>query len=226
MNEHTAHPRSAYRHPRALFGRVQIYAQNNPRAYAVRAVLIGFPLFMLPPLLFCVLLIGEWRLLLPLLLGLVVPMVVMGALMILLMPKLMRKTLGTSTLASDTDPVDLLEAKRQLRRGGLHEREEVNRVARVLAAQAEAKVNSPKFVNAMGLLGAAVFAPIAALTYVTSGFGFDFWFRAVFALAFLSYPVLLGPWVKRYRERARDFAGLYDNRRIADEAERYLVGSG
>lgn len=221
MNDYTAHPPFRHRHPRALFGRIQIYAQNNPRAYAVRAVLIGFPLFMLP----AILLVGDWRALLPILAGAAVPLAVTGALLILFTPKFMRKTLGTATLAPDTDPVDLLEAKRQLRRGGLHEREEVNRAARVVAAQAEARINSPKTVNVIGLVAAALTGLLTVLGYLVSGLGSDFWFPAVLTLVFLSYPLLLGPWVRRYRQRARDFAELYDNRRFADEAERYLSGS-
>lgn len=218
MNEHTAHPRSARRHPRALFGQLQVYAQNNPRAYAVRAVLVLFLLAVLPPLILCLILLDDGSLLLPVLLGATVPLVVFGALMVLFMPWFVRRTLGTSTLPSDTDPVDLLEAKRQLRRGGLHENDEVNRIARVVATQAEAKINSPKTINILSLLGALAFGTLAVLTYLSTGLTFDFWFRTIFALLFLSYLLFLGPWAKRYRQRARDFAELYDHRR-ADRHE-------
>ncbi len=225
MNEHTTRPRSAHRHPRALFARMQIFAQNHPRAYAVRVVLIGFPVLVGPPLLLFVL-TGDGRPYLPVLLGAAFPLVVVGALLILFMPRFLRRSLGTSTLAPDTDPVDLLEAKRQLRGGGLHERDEVNRVARVLAAQAEAKVNSPEAVNVAGLIAALLFAVLATLNFMAVGLSFGVWSQLVMALVFLSYPLFLGPWAKRYRQRARDFAGLYDNHRIASAAEPHLAASG
>lgn len=104
MNEHTTPPTSAQRHPRALFGRMQIYAQNHPRGYAVRAVFIGFPLLMLPPLVLCAVLIGEWSLLWPMLLGALVPLVIMGAVLIAFMPWFVRRMVGTSTLPPETDP--------------------------------------------------------------------------------------------------------------------------
>lgn len=224
MNEHTTHPRSARRHPRALFGRLQVYAQNNPRAYAVRASLVILPLALLPPLVLCVILLDDWSLMLPMLLSAAVPALVVCALMALFMPRIIRRMLGTSTLSPDTDPADLLEAKRQLRRGGLHEREEVNRAARVVAAQAESKVNSPKTVNIMGLIGAAFFAVLAALTYTAMGANPSFWFQVAVVLVFLSYPLFLGPWVKRYRQRARDFAELYDTRQVELEQDAHPKG--
>lgn len=213
MNEHTTHPRSARRHPRALFGQVQVYAQNNPRAYAVRVSLLVFPLAVVPPLVICAILVDGWSSLLPLIAVTAVAAGVMCVVMALVMPSFVRRSLGASTLPPDTDPVDLLEAKRQLRRGGLHENEEVNRVARVVAAQAEAKINSPKTINVLSLLGALAFGAIAILTYLGSGPTFDFWFRTGLTLLFVAYLLFLGPWAKRYRQRARDFAKLYDHRR-------------
>lgn len=213
MNEHTTPPTSAHRHPRALFGRMQIYAQNHPRGYAVRAVFIGFPLLMLPPLLLCTVLIGEWSLLWPMLLGALVPLVIMGAVLIAFMPWFVRRMVGTSTLPPETDPVDLLEAKRQLRRGGLHESDEVNQVARIVAAQAEFKINSPRTLLVVGAIGSVSLAGLALLTYLSQGAGFDFWFRLFLAVLLVVYCLGFLPWVKRYRQRARDFASLYDAHR-------------
>ncbi|MBE1456057.1 hypothetical protein H4W79_000271 [Nocardiopsis terrae] len=216
MNEQTTHPRSAHRHPRALFGRMQVYAQNNPRPYAVRALLVLLSLAVLPPLVLSVILFDDWSVLMPVLVGAAVPVVVMGVLMVLLMPWFIRRTLGAWTLPPDTEPGHLLEAKRQLRRGGLHGDEDVNRIARVVAAQAEIKINSPRTINVLGLVAALLFGSLTALTYRLSGPGLDFWFQAGITLVFLSYPLLLGPWAKRYRQRARDFAKLYDARRQKD----------
>ncbi|WP_017581426.1 hypothetical protein [Nocardiopsis valliformis] len=215
MNEHTTYLRSARRHPRALFGQVQIYAQNNPRAYAVRAVLIL--LLLLPP---AVLFVGrpeDWPQMLLFLRVAAVPVVVVGAVIILLMPWSVRRMLGGSVLPPDTDPVDLLEAKRQLRRGGLHERQEVNRAARLVAAQAEAKINSPQAITVVSLFGLLGFAFITTVTYLAVGPGADFWLAVSLTLLFLVYMLFLRSWVKRYRQRARDFAEAYDARR--DEAE-------
>ncbi|WP_017585864.1 hypothetical protein [Nocardiopsis ganjiahuensis] len=96
MNGHTAHPRTARRHPRALFGQMQIHAQNHPRAYAVRAVPVVFPPVLLPPPVFCVILLDNWSQTVPILLGAVVPVVVLGALMVLFVPWLTRRMPGAS----------------------------------------------------------------------------------------------------------------------------------
>ncbi|MEU3015801.1 hypothetical protein ABZ635_00200 [Nocardiopsis sp. NPDC007018] len=215
MNEHTTHPRSARRHPRALFGRMQVYAQNHPRAYAVRASLILFPVVVLPPLVLCVLVADDWRSAVPALLAGLAPAAVMMALMVWLMPVFLRRTLGTSTLAPGTDPVDLLEAKRQLRRGGLHERDSVNRAARVVAAQAEAGINSPRTVTVISAIGLLLFGTLSVLNLRAHGPGADAVFPLVITLLFLGYVLFLGPWVRRYRQRARDFARLYDEREAA-----------
>ncbi|MFE1167443.1 hypothetical protein [Nocardiopsis sp. NPDC058789] len=217
MNEPTTHPRSARRHPRALFGRMQVYAQNHPRAYAVRAVSVALLVGLLPPFVLCVILLDDWASAVPVLLGAAAPVVIMGTLMVWLMPAFLRRTLGTSTLRPDTDPVDLLEAKRQLRRGGLHERDEVNRVARVLAAQAEARINSPRTVNVVSVVGALLFGALATMSYLLDGAGSDFRLTATFTLLFLAYLLFLGPWTRRYRQRAREFARLYDERETARE---------
>ncbi|MBQ1082164.1 hypothetical protein [Nocardiopsis sp. B62] len=224
MNEHTTHPRSARRHPRALFGQMQVYAQNNPRAYAVRVMSAVLLMALLPPLVLCVILLDDWTAFVPVLLGAAAPAVVIGALMVWLMPKFLRRTLGTSTLHPDTDPVDLLEAKRQLRRGGLHERDEVNRIARVVAAQAEAKINSPKTVNVLSAVGLVMFGALTIMNYLLSGMDFDFFFTATFTLLFVAYLLFLGPWTKRYRQRARDFARLYDERAAVKEEAPGTVG--
>ncbi|GAB3732109.1 hypothetical protein [Nocardiopsis nanhaiensis] len=212
MNEHTTHPRSARRHPRALFGQMQIYAQNNPRGYAVRASLVIAAAMLLPMVTVFLAVGGDPALLVFPLVGMLVPLLVLCGFLILFMPRVMRRMLGTSTLPPDTDPVDLLEAKRQMRRGGLHEDEPVNRAARIVAAQAEAKVNSPKAINAMSLVGALLFAGLAVLNYSIGETGLNFWWQVGMALLFASYLVFLGPWAKRYRQRARDFAELYDAR--------------
>lgn len=209
MNEQTTHLRSARRHPRALFSQMQVYAQNNPRGYAVRASLVIAAAMLLPTVTVFLAVGGDPALLVFPLLGMLVPLVVLCGFLILFM---MRRMLGTSTLPPDTDPVDLLEAKRQLRRGGLHEDESVNRAARVVAAQAEAQVNSPKTINVVSLLGVLLFAGMAVLNYVTEGTGLNFWWQVGMVLLFASYLAFLGPWVKRYRQRARDFAELYDAR--------------
>ncbi|MER6626036.1 hypothetical protein, partial [Streptomyces sp. NPDC000931] len=71
------------------------------------ALLVG----LLPPFVLCVILLDDWASAVPVLLGAAAPVVIMGALMVWLMPAFLRRTLGTSTLRPDTDPVDLLEAK-------------------------------------------------------------------------------------------------------------------
>jgi Flp pilus assembly protein TadB len=221
MNEPTTYPRSSRRHPRAVFGRIQIYGQNNPRSYAIRCVLVAFPaVALIPSLTVGAVAFDDWRPLMVVLAVMAVSVLVVGALLVLFMPWFVRRTLGTSTLPPDTDPVDLLEAKRQLRRGGLHESDDVNRAARVVAAQAESKMNSPKTVNIFSSLGALFFGALAVLTYLNSGTSFDFWFRTAFALLFVAYLCFLGPWMKRYRQRARAFAELYDSHRLAGREAR------
>lgn len=219
MNEHTTHPPSARRHPRALFGQMQVYAQNHPRAYAARVMSVVLLLTLLPPLVLCVILLDDWSSFVPVLIGATAPAVIVGALMVWLMPWFLRRTLGTSILRPGTDPVDLLEAKRQLRRGGLHEREEVNRIARVVAAQAEAKINSPRTVNVLSVAGMLMFGALTIVNYALDGLGFDFLFSATFTLLFLAYLLFLGPWTRRYRQRARDFARLHDERAADRENE-------
>ena len=209
MNEQTTHLRSARRHPRALFSQMQVYAQNNPRGYAVRASLVIAAAMLLPMVTVFLAVGGDPALLVFPLVGMLVPLLVLCGFLILFM---MRRMLGTSTLPPDTDPVDLLEAKRQLRKGGFHEDEPVNRAARIVAAQAEAKVNSPKTINIMSLVGALLFAGLAVLNYAIGETGFNFWWQVGMVLLFASYLVFLGPWAKRYRQRARDFAELYDAR--------------
>lgn len=212
MSEHVSPPTSGRRHPRVLVGRLQTYAQNDPRGYAIRA----FPFLLLLSLVVPLLVIGASgadRSFFPsLLLTALVPTVIMGVLMIAFMPWFVRRMVGTSTIPPDTDPVDLLEGKRQLRKGGLHERDEINRAARIIAAQAEAKMNSPKALTVIGAIGFVFFAGFAVLTYLALGPVFSFWFHALFAGLMAFYVLFLAPWLKRYRQRARDFASLYDAR--------------
>lgn len=137
-------------------------------------------------------------------------MVVMGALLIALLPRLLRHMVGASILPPTTDPVDLVEAKRQLRRGGLHERDEVNRAARIVAAQAEAKAHSPKTLIIMGVVGSVFFAGLALLAYLAEGAGFSFWLQLSLAVFLMIHCLAWVPWAKRYRRRARDFASRYD----------------
>lgn len=219
MSEHVPPPTSDRRHPRVLFGRLQIYAQNHPRGYAIRI----FPFLLLLPLVVSLLMTGasgaDWSLFPPLLLGTLVPTMSVGVLMIVFMPWLVRRMVGNSTISPNTGSVDLLEGKRQLRRGGLHERDEVNRAARSIVAQAEAKINSPKAFTVIGAIGFVFFTGVAVLTYLGLGPVFGFWVHALFAGLMASYVLFLAPWAKRYRQRARDFVALYDpGRRSTDNS--------
>lgn len=204
------------RNPRVLYGGMEIYAQNNPRGYGLWVTLFTFGLLLLTLLPVLLVLTDRPLPVLPLLFAFVVPVLVIGGIMVLAMPMLMRRMLGTAVLPPDTDPVHLLEAKRRLRKGGLHENEDVNRVGRILAAQAEGKFRSPKTIYVMGLVGAVLFAGFALSAYLGSGADFDFWFRAVIALFFAVYPFVLAPWVRRYRRRAHEFAEVYDARQRGD----------
>lgn len=213
MSEHVPPPTSGRRHPRVLIGRIQIYAQNDPRGYAIRA----FPFLLLLSLGVPLLVIGASgadRSFFPsLLLCALVPSVIMGVTMIAFMPWFVRWTVGTSTISPDTDPDDLLAGKRQLRKGCLHERDQINRAARIIAAQAETKMNSPKALTGIGVIGFVFFTGFAVLTYLALGPVLGFWFHALFAGLMAFYVLFLAPWAKRYRQRARDFAVLYDAHR-------------
>ncbi|MBR8744557.1 hypothetical protein [Nocardiopsis sp. MG754419] len=211
MNEHATPPTATRRHPRAVFGRIQIYAQNNPRGYALRLFPLVFLAYLLPLLLVCLVLLDDWAVALPLMLAAVVPFTVIALIAVILMPRMMRRMLGTATLPPDTDPVDLLEAKRRLRQGGLHEREEVNRVARIVATQVDSKMNSPKTLVFLGLGAGTLLALWSLLAYLSEGAGADFWFRIVLAVVAVAYTVAFIPVAKRSRQRARDFAALYDS---------------
>lgn len=216
MSEQAPAPRTGSRFSDALI-RLQIRNQNEPRrAGPWLGMLFGLLLFLGMALgLFFGVGAGAHDRPFPLrsLFLVALPGAVLGGVIFaVLMVLLVRRTVRSNPLPVDADPADVRAARKVFRSGEVSGDPEVDRTARILAAQAlEGRFQSPKAILYLfGALGGLSVLQVVAQYTANDGWTWLAAMHAGLAVLFCVYIAVFYPLAVRQRRRIRAFAAAYD----------------
>ncbi|GAB3732100.1 hypothetical protein [Nocardiopsis nanhaiensis] len=216
MSEQASTPRTGRRFSDALI-RLQIRNQNEPRrAGPWLGLFFGLLLFLGMALgLFVGVGAGadDRPFPFPVLLFVALPGAALGgALFAVLMVVMVKRTVRSNPLPAEADPADVRAARKVFRSGEASGDPEVDRIARILAAQAlRGRLQSPKAILYLfGALGGLSVLQVVAQYTANDGWTWLAVMYAGLAVLFCVYTAVFYPLAVRQRRRIRAFAAAYD----------------